>query len=328
MATPTVFVQNQSTVLQDADVQKILPALQAQVDGDFAPIYLSACTLTFADKTQKLAGVQPTLVIADNSDQAGALGYHELSNEIPVGFVFAKDDIANGLSWTVTVSHELLELLHDPFIDLITLVEQQGGRFRGPSGVLLAREVCDACEADQFAYTIDGVQLSDFVMPEWFNGNARADGNYSFKGNCKAPQQILQGGYIGLRNVGRLGQWGQVTGQHFGTQAQSPAPNWVCLQHRHGELVPIVPPKGSRRERRGRFEAAEKTSALPAAIMGPVRGGLDHLIGQAEGSLAKVDNVTGWLAQGVAGIVQGKQKVRLGLEMNPVGASLWLEPKI
>ena len=33
---------------------------------------------------------------------------------------------------------------------------------------LYAYEVCDACEADQFGYDIDGVLVSDFVFPSWF----------------------------------------------------------------------------------------------------------------------------------------------------------------
>jgi len=50
-------------------------------------------------------------VILDDSDQAGALGYHDLTSDgLPIGKVFAASDLKAGTSWTVTASHELLEM--------------------------------------------------------------------------------------------------------------------------------------------------------------------------------------------------------------------------
>ena len=54
----------------------------------------------------------------DDPDQAGALGYHEMSSRgTPLGKVFAGLDMRLGTSWTVTLSHELLEMLADPWIN-------------------------------------------------------------------------------------------------------------------------------------------------------------------------------------------------------------------
>ena len=56
--------------------------------------------------------------VTDNPDQAGALGYHELTSRgTPLGKVFAGLDLQSGGSWTVTLSHELLEMLADPWIN-------------------------------------------------------------------------------------------------------------------------------------------------------------------------------------------------------------------
>jgi hypothetical protein len=42
------------------------------------------------------------------------VGYHDLTNEgLPLGKVFAGSDMVNGYNWTVTASHELLEMLID-----------------------------------------------------------------------------------------------------------------------------------------------------------------------------------------------------------------------
>ena len=68
------------------------------------------------------------LIILDDSDQADALGYHELTAAgLPLGKVFAGSDIADGASWQVTASHELLEMLIDPQINAVTEVDNADG---------------------------------------------------------------------------------------------------------------------------------------------------------------------------------------------------------
>lgn len=228
-----VAILNQSTVLSDANVQAALPAMQTQVSRDFAPLWGIDATLAFvpAGSAPPLGSWQ--LVVLDDSDQAGALGYHLLNDGAPRGFVFAKTDLKAGLNWCVTFSHELLEMLLDPFVFSTVLVEG-AHRFMGTSGSLLAQEVADACEADQFGYSITvappagapsgakpyQVLVSDFVTPAWFGAPAPASGKYptgkglyDFGGHCSAPFQLLPGGYIGVYDFrGGMG-WTQKTAQ-------------------------------------------------------------------------------------------------------------------
>jgi hypothetical protein len=97
------------------------------------------------------------IVLTDDPDQAGALGYHEMTrNGTPLGKVFAGLDIRSGSSWTVTLSHELLEMLADPWINWCA---------EGSDGRIYALEVCDAVESDSLGYEIDGVLVSDFIGP-------------------------------------------------------------------------------------------------------------------------------------------------------------------
>src|SRR6266704_462538 len=108
MALPVIAITNQSTVLSDAQVSAVLPALQKQVSDDFKGYWDMDCTLTFLAKDQPLPDGWWQIVIVDDPDQAGALGYHELaSNGLPLGKVFAKLDLEYGYKWTVTFSHEL-----------------------------------------------------------------------------------------------------------------------------------------------------------------------------------------------------------------------------
>src|SRR5215510_1088015 len=159
MANIKVAIWNQSTVLDDAVVSAAGPALQTQVHHDFAPVWGIDADVTFVPKAHRPAAGSWWLVVADNSDVAGALGYHELTEEgLPLGFVFAGTDQQNGLQWTVTASHELIEMLGDPDVNLYGFV-QTGGN----TGTFYAYELCDPCELDEQGYQINGVSVSDFV---------------------------------------------------------------------------------------------------------------------------------------------------------------------
>ena len=92
----------------------------------------------------------------------------------------------------MTASHELIEMLGDPEISL-TIFDQTDNT----SGRLFAYEFCDACEADQYGYVIDGVLVSYFVLPSWFQPAKKAT-KYDFTGYLKGSvPTLLPGGYIG-----------------------------------------------------------------------------------------------------------------------------------
>jgi hypothetical protein len=229
MADIKVAVINASTVLTDAQVQAVVPALQTQVHSHFAPAWGIDADLTFVPKTTKPAPGTWWLVILDNSDQAGALGYHDVTTEgLPLGKVFAGTDLQYGAQWTITASHELLEMLADPEIDLTVFVQPNAR-----TGTLYAYEVCDACEADTLGYKINNVAVSDFVFPAWFE-SFRKPGSTQFDHgkHITKPFELLPGGYIGVFDV-RSG-----TGWHQLTAEQGP------FSHK------LRPRVGSRRERR------------------------------------------------------------------------------
>jgi len=189
MAIPVIAITNQSTVLTDQQVSDVLPALQKQVSLDFRGYWDIDATLVFLHKDLPLTAGWWQIVVLDDPDQAGALGYHELSSQgTPLGKIFAKLDQQVGAQWTVTLSHELLEMLGDSWID--TSKQAADGRF-------YALEVSDAVEADSLGYQIDGVLVSDFVTPRWFNDQVNCD-RYSFKQHVTKPLELAPGGYISV----------------------------------------------------------------------------------------------------------------------------------
>jgi hypothetical protein len=109
------------------------------------------------------------LLIVDNPDVANALGYHDVDPRgMPYGRVFVDPVLDNGgsalgdkgdpsLSVSAVLSHEVLEWWYDPACN--------DWADRGRTSV--AKELCDPVEADW--YRIDGVAVSNYVLPAWFN---------------------------------------------------------------------------------------------------------------------------------------------------------------
>lgn len=139
------------------------------------------------------------VIFADTSDEAGALGYHDFTPEgRPISYVFAKDDLEYGYNPTVTATHEIAEMIADPWISQL---------FQVSNNSFYAQEICDPCEADYQGYEIDGVMMSDFVTPRYFIPGSEG---YTLD-HCKhitKPLQLLPGGYMSVFTSGK--GWSQI----------------------------------------------------------------------------------------------------------------------
>jgi hypothetical protein len=178
---PLVAVVNHSTVVSDADLAVAMRALQHQALYHYEPHWGNSATLVTAEDAIPGAWL---LLILDDSDQAGALGYHDFDPGTPAGKVFAKTDQKYGLSWTVTASHELLEMLADP--DVSRCYQTGNTRFH-------ALEVGDPVEADADGYKIHNVLVSNFVLPSWFGQGGAYP--YDFCRQLEEPLTLRPGGY-------------------------------------------------------------------------------------------------------------------------------------
>jgi hypothetical protein len=191
-----IEVRNLSTVLTDAEVKAALGCFQAQIDGLFRQAWQRTASLSWRDKSAAHTSGNWRVDLLDDSDQAGALGYHDDVKDVISGSVFAKTDLDNGYEWTITFSHETLEMLVDPTANLGA---QVGTRW-------YALEVGDPVEADALGYSVThaghSIQVSDFVLPDWFiPGSA---GPFDARGHLTAPLQLTHGGYL---SYWESGQW-------------------------------------------------------------------------------------------------------------------------
>jgi hypothetical protein len=225
---PQITVINESTVISDAQIQAMLPAFTQQWNQDLRPIWgVDTAEFTFqADKNQTPPAGNWWLVFLDDSDQAGALAYHDLTNEgLPISKVFVKTLQADNASVSVGATHELCEMAVDPWLN---------SAYQDPQGAFWAGEVCDPVESDQYGYQIGNVLVTDFVTPNWF-AHRNAQGQIDFKAHTRAPFEILGGGYAQKFDSQR--GWQQVNGRR--------------VQAAHA----IHAVEGTRRERRARQTA-------------------------------------------------------------------------
>jgi hypothetical protein len=204
-----VAVINESTVVSDAQVYACVYALQIQTKHDFYPIWGIASNVYVATRTQKIPAGHYQLIIMDDADQAGALGYHDLtSTGDPLGKVFVKTTMQAGENWTVTTSHELLEMLVDPYINLVVFLQSTN-----IAGRLIPYEVCDAVQGDKCTYKIasaGNIEVSNFVTPAWFEDFRAANSTvFDFKKVLTQPFQLYSGGYVSYFDITQASGWKQ-----------------------------------------------------------------------------------------------------------------------
>src|SRR5262249_22688039 len=114
------------------------------------------------------------LYLWDKTDIPGALGYHDQNNRgIPYGFVFTDLALQLGESWTVTLSHEALEQIADPEVNLLVMGPHPDPA-KSNQTVFHWYEMCDAVQAEN--YFIDEIEVSNFVLPLYFTGGEELGG--------------------------------------------------------------------------------------------------------------------------------------------------------
>jgi len=125
------------------------------------------------------------MTILDHSD--AGLGVHLDKNGKPFAEIQAGDD------WSITASHEMLEMLVDP---LGRKLQSDPDIDPGADGheVQYLVEVGDPCEI--FSYPINGINVSDFITPEFYDTNAPAGTEFDFLGRLSQAFEVPQGCYI------------------------------------------------------------------------------------------------------------------------------------
>jgi hypothetical protein len=182
-----VALVSDTKALDFPEVARVSAALQRQVLGHFGPTWdINATVDAFAQLEDVPIDYWP-IIIRDDIDVPGAEGIHTEENGQPFALVHYSP------AWSLTASHELLEMLCDPTGNL---VKAGPSPMPGQGRVNFLVEVCDPSESFEFGYPINGVTVSDFYTPSYFDSVTAPGVRYSWTGAITKPRQVLQGGYI------------------------------------------------------------------------------------------------------------------------------------
>jgi hypothetical protein len=187
---PTIACFNNATVPLGVDFDDLIAAMQEYVNTYVAPVWGTPAKLV---KTSGFQAGAWAMVFLDDADQPGALAYHDLTPDgLPVSKVFVKTTLEDNQLVSVSASHELVEMLVDPAINMMTT---------GPDPkATYAYESADPVEESSFP--VNGIQMSDFIHPAYFEiFRAPNSAQFDHMKLVKKPFQILKGGYqIVLKN--------------------------------------------------------------------------------------------------------------------------------
>ncbi|HMK73698.1 MAG TPA: hypothetical protein VK454_10195 [Myxococcaceae bacterium] len=193
--TPTIACFNKATVPLGLNLASLVTALQAFVDTCVVPVWGTPARLRTT--TGFIPGAW-AVVFLDDADAANALAYHELTPDgFPVSKVFVRTIQEAGESLSVSASHELVEMLVDPAINLYST---------GPDPkAMYAYESADPVEETFFP--VSGFQMTNFVYPSYFEVFRKPNSTqFDYLRKVKRPFQLLGGGYQIVVKNGRVSQ--------------------------------------------------------------------------------------------------------------------------
>jgi len=171
---------------------RLTAVLQKCYDEYFLPVWGYPVKLY---NTRKAKPSDWQFIYFDNADQAGALGYHDLTEKgQPISKIFVRTTLDNRQQVSVTACHELFEMVIDPIANLWA---------QATNRTEYAYEMCDPVEEDTFK--VDGIEMSNFVHPSWFEPFIHPPGTkFDHLGRLKKPFSMTKGGYVIIRRNGRV----------------------------------------------------------------------------------------------------------------------------
>jgi hypothetical protein len=273
---------SQARRVEPSELTVVSAAISKQVTRDFGPIWsLQASVDPFGSLDQMPLGYWPVIIRDDIPYDAQGIHLNE-ENGHPYSLV------QYSTNWAVTTSHEVLEMLADPSGNrTVTGNSMKSGQGR----VEYLVEVCDPSEAAENGYTQNGVLLSDFYTPQFFDPVPAAGVRYSFTGAIEKPRQVPDGGYLSWFDPisKHLFQW-FVEGGTNQFVDQGPMMNEMkslrelsdrMAAKRRGVVSHRGAPKRNDDDRRG-FHVRAGTEGKEGLAGGPIGGGAGGIVAEAD----------------------------------------------
>ncbi|HWU86619.1 MAG TPA: hypothetical protein VN253_05065 [Kofleriaceae bacterium] len=193
--TTRVSIVNFSSALADDEVMEAVRVVNRQVMEDVRPRWQLSAQLFFSSASG--GAPAPDLLVDDaaifvcDTPEGQNIGFHQANAlDIPYGFVFTELAHQLGQPWTITLSHEVIEMIVDPQVNQLVVGPHPTEPTRS---VPFLKEVCDPVQAD--SYVIDGTAVANFVTPAYYAvGSSPRSTNQCARD--LAPFGVLHGGYV------------------------------------------------------------------------------------------------------------------------------------
>lgn len=212
-----VAIVSESDKINFDDVSTVAAAVAKQVTRDFGPAWGIQATVQAFGSLEAVPSDYYQVILVDDDKLPGAAGYHTDTHGQPLAVV----EVAG--NWPLAVSHEVLEMVADPFgcrivsacacpamfslnVQQITAREPKAGdRFD------YLVEVCDPVQAS--SYAINGIPVADFVLPEYYSSKESKGAFFCTVGSL----ELGSGGYITFRD-NSAGVWRQIFSDYDGVR--------------------------------------------------------------------------------------------------------------
>ena len=187
--------------ISDPDLLTAIRAINQQIEYDFTPFWSMPATLrlegTLVKESRAAAAAvvmrgDAVLYVSSSMGKDDPEGFHDRNfRGIPYGVVYTRMSEKAGDPWSVTFSHEALELIADP---------QANNYVRGPSPhdplkkVFYWFEMCDPVSSQ--TYKIGDVALQNFLLPAYFEPPVPG-ARTNFLGGELPPFGIAEASYVG-----------------------------------------------------------------------------------------------------------------------------------
>lgn len=200
-----VFLVNESTALSDMQAFEVAWACDYQARYHYGRSGWRSdvrCYFVPGGGAARIPAGGIVLHMLDTADQPGALGYHdEDGNEVAYARVFVKTALDDGQQPSEVASHELLELVTDPHVNMTAPTADLKW--------LYAVEVGDPVQGNGYDVGMPegratGVIVADFTLQAYYDPTTHPDEPTSFRGSIKGPFALAPQGYYGyvdLTNV-------------------------------------------------------------------------------------------------------------------------------
>jgi hypothetical protein len=187
MLTHQVALVSETNKIPFGELARVSAAIQKQIVRDVAPIWNVQATIDAFEKLEDVPIGYWSIIIKENIGAAHLSGLHLDQNGQPYALV------NYNASWSLQASRLCIEMLIDPFGNRLVAGQSpnnQQGR------VLFLVKPCSPCQAAAYAYTSNGVLVSDFHTPNYFDPIGSKGVRYSFTGAITEPKEVLPNGYL------------------------------------------------------------------------------------------------------------------------------------